>query len=85
MTKCIGLGDPKKVGAFTGKPIEGRECGSKRGPSGHAEGKRLVVFTWRLQEAGMKLREVPDEGVPAWECHMGPWGAVRVSEMDGRT
>lgn len=71
MTKCIGLGDPKKVGAFTGKPIEGRECGSKRGPSGHAEGKRLVVFTWRLQEAGMKLREVPGLGTQTKESRLG--------------
>lgn len=79
MMKCIGLGHPKKVGAFTGRPIEGRECGSKRGPSGHAEGKGLVVFTWRLQEAGMELREVrwaghPDEGVAGLGMSYGSMG-----------
>lgn len=84
MTKDVGLGDQRKVGVFTGRSTEGRECGEKRSPSWDVlRGRGLWSSPGDSGRQGWSSGERAghlDEGSLAWECQMGPWKSKGLRE-----
>lgn len=85
-TKHAGLGDQKKVGAFIGRGIEGRECRGKRGPSWDVlRGRGLQSLPGDTGRQGWSPGERAglDAWVKeslAWECQVGSWRSEGLRE-----